>query len=373
MRARHGDVRAVAVWCALVGCALVGCGPAALTSTTAVEERFEAPEAADARRRAPDLYAAAMRAFREARAAERAGDVSAAEDHATRARLLLEAAIVEADRLALQTRRLEVEERLGRLSEGTARDARARIEIEVGNARRAAAQIATEQRAAALAEAEATERRRYRNRADERESLRRQGATILLDQARLVTAAAEAMGAQAADLSSVTEAVRAAEQATTGATALASARRALFRANAVLGTARSRQGQPGPDEVAALVEDARAAGFEIEQLDRGLAVRVRRVFSGSSSRPTSAAGPRLEQLQALLGAHPHGAVQLLTGGGSGASGTLAEARVAAVAAALAGGDIPRDRLSVVTPAAAGGQADPTALEAVFVAYAPHRP
>ena len=347
----------------VAGCA--GAPPSAVETTA---ERFRAPEAETARERAPDIWAQADRARQEAEEAQRSGDSRAAADHATRARLLLAAAIAEADRLEVEERRLEMEEQARALEEQTSRDVTARLELQAEMGRRASARVAAQQAAMAFQRAAEDEGRRYRATNDERARLHREAADILLRRATLVLSAAEAMGATPARAAQVTDVIEEAEQTDEPALRMQRAHDAVRGAFVALGEARASREGPAPDEIAALREAASQAGFTVEQDDRGVVVRADGIFAGRAARPSPAARRRLAQLAAIVAAHPHGPVQVHSFVPGAALRRQADARAATVATELATEHVPRDRLlpeGVIEP----GE-DQDAIWLVFVAYRP---
>lgn len=345
-----------------------GCGSASPPAATT--ERFSAPEAQAARERAPDMYAAAQRAREQAEQARARGDERAAQDHDTRARLLLSAAIAESDRLELEERRLELEARATELEEQAARDAHARVEIDAEMERRAAARVAAHEASLAFERAEEDEPRRYRAQADERTRMHREAADVLLQRARLLSSAAEAMGAGAERIRAVTDAIEETERIDDPERRLGAAQDALFGALAAIGEARAASEGPSADESAALLSQAREMGLEVQQRDRGLTVVIEGAFRGTAgTRLRGSAGGTLEKVAALLEAHPHGPVQVHGFGVGRAARRVADARANAVVQALVRAGASRDRLSPegvvdVEPDAAGS------AEVVLNAYGP---
>jgi outer membrane protein OmpA-like peptidoglycan-associated protein len=356
-------------WIGAVGWA--GCG--ATTPIETVEDRFDSSEASEARDRAPDMYAAAQRAHERAVEAEERGDRAAAADHATRARLLLDAAVAEADRLVIEERRLSAERSARRAEEQTNRDTEARQIIERELAHREAARVALEQATLAFDRAAADEGRRYARQAPERQQLHQEAAAVLRRRAELLLASARALGASNRSLTAARAELERSGEATSVTVALRHAERAVRMATAALGDARETT-EVGADQRRALVEEARAVGFAVEQLDQGLAVRVDSVFTGRSARPTGSSRNRLGQLAALLRAHPQGPVLIrsyATRGTVSAREGLASQRAAAAIEALTEEGVDADRLQ---PQAVVEDADPAAeelLEALFLGFGPH--
>ena len=306
-------------------------------------------------------------------AAEAAGDLDAAQDHATRARLLLEAAQAEAARVVDVEARREIEEELANLLERTRRDERARAAIGAELTRLASARAAREEVLRALGEAAEDEGRRPRRgrvSLEETADLRR-GAAALRGRARLVLGAARSLGASEEAIAPAVDALQRSEQAShdplEALGAADDAHRAALRA---LGAARAAADGPGPDGAAALAEAARAEGFEVITLPEGTAVVSEAVFRGASTRPDAALTQRLA---AIATAHPHGPIQIQAWVRQrGAAGErLSQRRAEALRGALEHAGVPAERLSVGEVDAALVPDEPVdAARLVFAAYTP---
>jgi len=337
--------RAASAWFAIgIAMAVAACGATRPTDT--VEAHFDRPEVENARLRAPDLYEQAVAAQRLVATAEADEDTEAAADHATRARLLLAASVAEADRIALEEQRLAAEASAREAEEQAARDRRARLSVESETGRRRAAKVAAEQAALAFQQAVDDEARRYRARTGERAELRRDAARVLVRRAKLIVAAAETLGADADEVNRASSLIEESERSREPAVALRTAERALRAALSAVGSARARREGPTPEEHQALLEAAREARFEVEQLDRGVLVRLPALF-GSGVRWARGANARLGRLAAILRAHPHGVVQIHAYGSSGnlrARRRLAERRATSLANKLVQSGVPADRV-----------------------------
>lgn len=347
---------------------LVACG--GTTPIETIDERFEAPEAHEARTRAPDMYAAAERAREDARAAEDADDLEAAADHATRARLLLETAIAESDRLALEERRLALEEETRVAEERRARDVRARLEIETNLARNEAARVAREQAAAAYTNAEGDDPRRFRSR-EERDALYRESAALLRSRAGLMIAAARALGATEADVADAQRSLEESGRTRDPAASVRSAELAIRAALRALGVARS-QIEPTSDERASLLEAAETAGLESMQVERGLTLRVPDVFAGAGAAPSANGRRKLESIAALVAAHPRSPVQIVAYAGAGAPAQrerIAAQRAAAAARVLTDAGIAVERVQAQGSGATNAESA-NAIDLVFTAFGP---
>ncbi len=355
----------------LVALCLVGCGGGPRVSQP-LRDRLGGDESAEARERAPELARQVEAALDDADEAAAGGDDAAADDHLTRARLLLEAALAEAARIDDERARREVEAEVARIRDRARRDERARAELEREAARLAASRSAREETLAALALAEEDEARggrRARVSLEETADLRR-AAAALRERARLVLGAAIALGAPEPATSEVTAALRASEEARTDPLlALREADRANHEALAALGAARAEMDGPPAGAALALAEAATAEGFSPLALPEGTGVEVEGLFSGSGvSRGASA---RLERVAAFVAAHPHGPVQVqaqVTAAGS-AGERVAARRAEALRRALVTAGVSAERLTAqAIPAALRGDAPREVARLVFVAY-----
>ncbi len=300
---------------------LAGCGGTS-PPPLRLNEVFGSARVAVARREAPDLYARAELARREAERAQARGDREAAQDHATRARLLLEAAIVEAERIALEGERLEALRIADEAATAAAAAEQARHELERERVHARAAALARAQMQEAWAQAAQEEARRFRRRSAELTAARRRAALALRDRARLVLAAARALGADAAQVEQVAATLPRPDG--DPAQALEQAEQAYRAALAVLGAARATH--PVDEAVrASFLADAREHGFDAELRPEAAVLSLPR-------RPTTA---QLRALAALTAAYPHGPLRL-----RGPSASSLRAR-------LVTAGVPSERLEVV--------------------------
>jgi len=318
---------------------ILGCGAA--SSGGALRGMPEPESLATAREDAPDLVVAGDRARARAEEALAAADDDAAEDHATRARLLYDAAVVEAERVAMERARLELEMEIEAQTVAAADAERARAEVDAERGRLRAAEVAEDQARMAFAQAERDEERRARRRRSETNVAHRQASNALFARARLVLAAARAMGADEAAVAEVQAQLEAERDPTESVAAADAAHRAAL---VLLGEARAAH--PVTDEArASLRAAALERELEVEMLPTGLAVRGdvmvgRRVSPGRASA-----------LAQLVIAHPHGPVQV--------HGSARERR--ALIAALRAREVEAARLV---------EGDGSRLELVFVGYGP---
>lgn len=326
--ARRGHASAP---CFVALVALAGCA-ATSTRISPFDARASAPEALRARELAPDLFARATQARDEA---ARAADPEVARDHEQRADLLLETAIVEAERVEIDRRRAGLELRIEHALAARAEQERARRETEAALERADAASIARREAERAFAQAELDETRRFPS--TERE--RAQTADVLQQRATLVLAAASALGLADAERERAQAALDAAAPVRGGgAGRLARARDALEAAERALGEARTAAPGPSPEETASLVAACRERGLACELLERGFAVGLAAAFAPGSKAPSVGGRRQLEHVAALARAHPHGplAIEVFAESATPAARRLAAERARRVAAALAG-------------------------------------
>jgi hypothetical protein len=343
----------------LVVCTL-GCAGGG--SSHHLDRAFAQEGVREARQGAPDLVAAAERARKRAAEAEARGDREGAEDHATRARLLLSAAVAEAERLRLEAERIDAE-RQARALEARALDAEQEREAVAQESRRLlAARLARDQASKAFEAAEEAETRRARRRGDDVQARYRDAARFLRDRARLVVAAAVSLGATADDgpAAKAAQALSASESTRDASRAVIEAERALQLALRALGEARARRDGPTEAEVASLVQTAGEMGLRVERSERGMRVA-----------PPGRRWERraIERLATLLASHPHGAVRVegnVPGGGAAAE-RRAEARAKALATALERAGVSSKRMAVGTAPAPTGAPE---VEVLLLAYDP---
>lgn len=298
------------VW-ALVGLVLApGCGAATAPRARRLAEELAALEGTAAAQ--TESAARARAAAEEAARAERAGQTTVADEHASRARAWAHAAVDEAEAAAL-------DERLGTL-EAELLD----VETEAASLEHAAAQQRRAHQAAAATQAVREETLRALLRAEVDESAPRRGrrlglgddpqlarlASVLAERARVLLAAAVAMGASEATCSSARAALEAAVAEGEPATRLRAADRAHGLARAALAEARHRRGEaPSAEEIAAFAEALTSEGFAPYRDERGFGARLDGVFEGAAL--AASARGRIRRLGELLASHPAGPVVLL--------------------------------------------------------------
>ena len=221
----------------LLALALLGaCGaPARREAEGEQRARQEVQQERRARKLAPDLYLLADRARDQARSSRQRGELRAALDHDARARLLEDAALAEAEHIELERRGARAGKRAERASTRAARyrDQRRRIERETELPM--AARRAREEAKRVLGQP--ADRRHRSGRGRGRASpTPGQDRDFLLERARLLLAAARALGAARGP---IREAERAIQRAVKGkprpAVSLRRAREALRAAERALG------------------------------------------------------------------------------------------------------------------------------------------
>lgn len=335
-------------------------------------------EVREAREGAPELVALAEEAIEEAESSERSGDEAGAADLATRARLILDAAVVETARVRDESRRASMEREIAEILEQARRDESARVDASRALSRAAAARVAREETRRALelaASDEARPARRQRVSLDDAPALAR-AAAALRARARLTVAAARALGANEETLRSTLAALETSEAASNAMEAISHADRARHEALGALGAVRAGQEGPGRDGPSTLAEAARAESFDVIALPEGMAVETAGLFRGRSASLGSSARTRLAQLVSLLAAHPHGPVQVQAqvAQGGRAGDQLASRRAEALRRALVAAGVDASRLSAQPlPSALRGDVPIARTRLVFVAYAVVQP
>jgi colicin import membrane protein len=305
-------------------------------------------ESAEARTRAPDLYARAQSALADAERAHASGQADAAGDELTRARLFAEAAVAEAARLHDEDERASIETRAGDILAQARRDEEARAVVGAELARLASARTAREEALRALRVAEQDEaqpnRRARASMGDPQEISR--GAAALRARADLWITSAQALGAPGPQIASARAQLTAAEALRDPFAALDAADRAESNGLRLLGSTQAAQ---DPDAAASLIEAAHAEGFEVEALPHGLSIAV----------DIAAIRARAPRLAAILISHPQGPVQIEAAGSA--------SRAQSVRTALVAQGVPADRLTAQALAPAL-HADPVRARVVLLAY-----
>ncbi len=219
---------------------LCACGASRPPVADGDREDSEARQQKRVRELAPDLYLLADRARDQARASRQRGELRAALDQDARAELLEEAARVEAARIELEREGARAEQRAERALTRAARHRRETLPVEQETRLLVAARQAREEAKRVLGQA-AEQRRPPRRQPGPTTRSPDEAREFLLGRARLLLAAAVAMGAQGGP---VREAERAIQQAVKAkakpSASLRRAREALRAAERALDAGNSR-------------------------------------------------------------------------------------------------------------------------------------
>lgn len=355
--------------------AAIACGPSiAPRNTQALRAELEAAGLPEASETAPDLVDAAHEALARAEEAEAAQRLDEVADHATRARLYAEAALAEQERIAAERERLELEQRALQLEEQILADERDARAVEEESRRLAAAEVAREELERARTRAEEYEahpgRRARHSIGDDGEA--RRAAIAIRERARVLAAAAIAIGADAALLNRIEELV-ARGTAAPPIESLALAEQALDQARDALAAARRARPGPSPEEIASAIEAIEEAGLEAVRLDRGLGIEASGLFRGTSAAPERGAEARIARIAAIAQAHPHGALALeidVPSAGEAAT-RLARQRAEWARRALVAAGVPAERLSYRAPGSTIASPSPgDRVRVILLAYVP---
>ncbi|MCB9659810.1 MAG: hypothetical protein H6726_19330 [Sandaracinaceae bacterium] len=329
-------------WRAACGALLValggaGCGGGPPPPTQSLVPLFEGSRVELARQAAPELMAQAEAARDEAARSEREGQTEDAGELATEARLWLAAALAEADAQALDRERASDTEAAERAAGATLQLEREREAVVSADADAQAAQLASATAQRAFEHAAGYEARRLRRDDPDTRALYRETSLALQQRTAALLAAARAMGAPTADVDRLEQQLATLRTAPRAELVVAEADALLSDASALLGAARRGHGAD-PNETAALIEAAGERGLQATRSERGLQLHGRLV-----DRPERAA---LQQLAALLAAHPRGVVQILVLGPRARTAALRR-KASALQAGLARAGVPAERVTVV--------------------------
>lgn len=313
---------------------------------------------------APELMEGVEDARAGARRAEAEGDLDAAADLATEGRLLLAAATVESSRREAELRRDRMEEEILSLERAASEDEAIRVDLERRIAREVTRSLALGEADAARTRAAEDEPRRYRRHVEERRSMHRRAAAVVIRRARLGLSAGRSLGADAAAIEALSLRVGEAERTSEPAESLRLADEAELDLQRLLLRQRALTRLPAPEAARRLEEDARRAGFEVRREARGMVLSDALFFDPRSSRPVAS---RYERLLVLLRDYPEGAVRIEVYGPIGRQ-RRSLARAARLADALAGDGIPAARLAAEAVGSDAVDSRGLRLDALFVAY-----
>ena len=271
----------------LASVVLLGCGAQQGARSTAT--LFETPEAEMARQLAPDLYARAEAARSKADAARGRRDDGELDDYRRETELWLSAAVVEAERIELERRRLELQREEERWSSQLARDQEASAVVATDISRYQAQRVA-------LREAERISSLGDSPTADD--------ATLdaVLTRVRLNLALAEALGASEAQLRALD--ARANAMARERPRSSIIAEELLLDTEALIGQMRQQWPEPRPGAAIDLVETAWVTGFAADRTGTGVVIRSDRFFRSDGELSPAA----IKRFEGLLAAFPHGPV-----------------------------------------------------------------
>ncbi len=345
--------RGILAW--IAGGALCGCALAARSSRDEVDRaRLAHARELAAERRAPiafEHYRAAQRAALGSKRDSPARSVAVAE-----ARLWLEPAISEAERVFVSERRLQEERSLLELEAATVALERERAALARTAELRGAQALARDEAQKALARAAERPDLRVKLGRDEQ----KRAVEALLARAELIALTLESLGQEASELSTLRAKLAQASalaQREPGA-ALGRADQTLFYALRLLGTVRGQRGEPDELEKSALSEELASAGAAPTRGDQGLTGVVARAFQDGALVPE--AERVVERLCALAVAHARGPVRLAV---QASNEHQADQRVRAVRKSFGEEGCQGERFVIAVAKAPGD-----ALEASWLAY-----
>ncbi len=303
--------RSLSLLAALLGTAsLASCGGA--SSSRAARLRADLTELRETELAQSEPARRADEAILAAESAERAGDAIAEAEHASRARAWARTAVDEVEASGLERRLGELDAELLEVESQASALEHAAFDRRRASEQLAAARASREEVLRALARAEADESTPRRSRrvglSDGAEVSRM--AEVLAERARVLLAAAGAMGARDEAASPAREALAALGSIAEPLARLAAADHAHGLARAALADARHHAGAtPDATEIATLREALVSEGFTPFRDERGLGAQLTGVFEGTAIAP--AMRGRLRRLGELFASHPAGPLVLL--------------------------------------------------------------
>lgn len=305
----------------LVLCLLSACGGAASEAAGLRQLRLARASHEGAAKNAPDLFQRFEAAQKKAISA--GSESPERRDHESEARLWLEAAIAESERVNLAASRLGVEQETAELEAVALEYDRAReslaTQIELVSAR----EIVRREEELALSRAALAPRQRVKLQRSEVE----QAAQSVLSRATLVQLALSSYALPQAQLAPLEAKLARARAALLKSPdeALVLADQSLYAGLAALGGLRGSEGLASETERASLSEALVQSGAQVARNDRGLAALLSKPFTGVHLLPASQR--LLTHLCSLAQGHPRGPVQITL---SSRPASLAESRVHAL-------------------------------------------
>lgn len=337
---------------------LLGCGGAASEAAGLRQLRLARASHEDVVKNAPDLFQRFEAAQQQVIAAK--PESPERRDHESEARLWLEAAIAESERVNLAASRLAIEQETAQLEALALEHDRVRENLAAQAELEAARQIVRHEEELALSRAALAPQHRIKLGQAEVE----QAAQAVIARATLVQlalASYELSQAQLAPLEAKLSRARAALSKSPDE-ALNLADQSLYASLALLGSMRGSEGVASEVERASLAEALTQSGASFSRNNRGLAVVLEKPFVGVRLQP--GAQRLLSHLCSLTQGHPRGPVQLSL---SSTPLSLADSRVGALREQLArfGCEGPRYQVARIDGAAAVSSDQ---LELTWLAY-----
>ncbi len=337
---------------------LAACAGAPRAQHSSLAALFSDAQVQAARAAAPDLLARAERARKDADSASAA---AARADHELRARWLLQAALVETERIAIERRRSQLQQQIDDAEQARAQDEHARAVAQAQLEVLQASQLAQRQAEAGFAQVQQAAAGRGERAGSSTE--RAQAVAFLVQRTRLVAAAARALGASGGVAADVDAKLDAAQAAPGGsAQALERALAAFGSAQQALGSARATHAVTA-EQLQDLVARASELGVHAQRSTRGVVVGMTAVFAPSSAQPRGLEQPKWSLLRALLLAYPAGQVRVegrTHAAADKVARRLAQARAVHVHAWLVQG-LPASRVVVVPEPSAPAPDDDVVL------------
>jgi flagellar motor protein MotB len=312
----------------LAALGLAGCVSAMGPKAEQYQTRLGSPATRRARQYAPDIIIRAEHAWQDAKRSHEADRSEESSDHLNRALLLLEAAIIESQRISLEQQTAVMRKRTMEAQHSSQRDLDARQAVERETARALAAARAKSEAARALTLAETEEKRPLEASTD--------AVRIIQGRAELALAAATALGATEPRIMSAENSL----ELVRSQPSLQHAEQALRASELALADARQKQPSVSLEEVRSLIDAAQTAGFELQTSNIGVVLMLRGIFDGGSAKISPRAKRLLTRIATLAAAYPKGnlLLQLID------DSQMAQARLTQLHTALVTSGIDRQRL-----------------------------